>query len=492
MKKALAILLLLSLAMFACRDEKESRNEAGLNPNPDTNKSAKIADLLSKYEENLGFSGSILVAENGKIIYQKGIGHANKELEVPNKPDTKHRIGSLTKQFTAVLILQLAEKEQLDLNATVDTYFPDYPRAGGDKITIHHLLTHSSGIPRFRLENYRDPYTPEELIDLWNASGLDYEPGSQFTYSNPGYFLLGVIIEKVTNKPYEQVLKEEILMPLGMENSGYDRHHKLLKERSSGYVKKGLQYENAGYADMTVPYAAGAMYSTVEDMYLWDQALYSNAILSKEFSDLMFKSHISGLGRYYGYGWFNSKYPIGSTKDSVDVIEHSGGIQGYSARITRIPEDKHLIVILSNVQGTSTRPLTFAINGILYDKPYEFPKRPFADHLSNEMDTNGLKAGLLFFEKYKDTGIYSINEGKLNRLGYDYLRSNKKDIALEIFKINAQLFPESFNVFDSLGEIYLLMENKNLAMENYKKSLSLNPENTNAAKMLNELQKNTN
>ncbi|WP_424003672.1 serine hydrolase [Maribacter sp. IgM3_T14_3] len=484
MKKLVRLLLVITVLGVSCQSDNKTLKS---KPNPINNKSEKIEELIKSYEENKGFSGSVLVVENSKVIYKGGIGLANKELEVPNDPLTKHRIGSLTKQFTAMLILQLVEKNKIELDATINKYIPDYPRAGGDKITIHHLLTHSSGIPRFSLEKYRDPYTPDELLALWDDSGLDFEPGKQFTYSNPGYFLLGVIIERVTKKTYEQVLHEQILDPLGMKNSGYDRHSTILMNRSSGYVKQGTVYENAGYTDMTVSYAAGAMYSTIEDMFLWDQALYSDKILSSKYRDLLFKSHLFGLGRFYGYGCFNSKYPVGSTKDSINVIEHSGGIQGYSARITRISTNKNLIIILSNVQGTETKPLTYAIMGILYDKPYEFPKKSFADALFSKISENGVKAGVTFFKEHQTSGEYNIKEREMNSLGYDFLESEKLDTAMEIFKMNTTIFPESSNAFDSLGEVYVLKGNKEKAIESYEKSVFLDPNNMNAIKKLKEL-----
>lgn len=488
MKKIVGLTYAIVLFVLSCQTEKKLDNIEKHQPEINSEKSMKIGELVKKYEENIGFSASILVAEHGEIIYKDGIGFANKELEVLNRSNTKHRIGSLTKQFTAMMILQLVEEKKIQLDATINDYIPDYPREGGDKITIHHLLTHSSGIPRFRLEKYRDPYTPQELLLLWEDSGLDFVPGEQFTYSNPGYFLLGVIIEEVTKKPYHQVLNEYILDPLGMKNTGYDYHKNILKNRSSGYVKQGINYENAGYTDTTVSYAAGAMYSTVEDMYLWDQALYTDKILSSQFRDLLFKSYIPALGRFYGYGWFNSKYPIGSSKDSIDVIEHSGGIQGYSARITRIISDKNLIVILSNVQGTETRPLTFAINGILYDKPYEFPKKSFADVLSEVLSKNGISMAATFYSEHKSSEEYDIKEREMNDLGYQLIESEKLDAAFRIFKMNMELFPESSNAFDSLGEVYILLGNKDEAIESYKKSVLIDQGNRNAIKVLQQLE----
>ena len=191
-------------------------------------KSAKIDALIQQYVANRQFNGSVLVAEKGQIIFKKGYGMANMEWNIPNAPDTKFRLGSITKQFTAMLIMQLVEKGKLKLTGKVTDYLPDYPKATGDKITIHHLLTHTSGLsnytnfPGFFEKQSRNPYTPEVFLKEFMNLPLDFEPGSKFSYSNSGYFLLGVIIEKVTGKSYAEVLKTNILAPAQLQDTGYD------------------------------------------------------------------------------------------------------------------------------------------------------------------------------------------------------------------------------------------------------------------------------
>jgi CubicO group peptidase (beta-lactamase class C family) len=206
---------------------------------------------------------------------------ANIEWAIANAPDTKFRLGSLTKQFTAMLIMQLVEGGKLKLEGKITGYLTDYPKATGDKITINHLLTHTSGIPNytglpaFQETLSRNPYKPTDFIKQFSDLLLEFEPGSRFAYSNSGYFLLGVLIEKVTGKTYENVLQESIFKPLQMNNTGYDVFTTILPKRAMGYEKRGLNYVNAPYLDMSIPYAAGSLYSTVEDLALWDQALYS-------------------------------------------------------------------------------------------------------------------------------------------------------------------------------------------------------------------------
>ena len=184
---------------------------------------AKIQELLALAHKYRQFNGSALVAENGKVTYKGAFGMANMEWNIPNTPDTKFRLGSITKQFTATVILQLVEQGKIKLDAKLSDYLPEYRKDVGDKVTIHHLLTHTSGIPSYTgqpgfQENVsRNPYKVDEFVKKYASGNLEFEPGSKYSYNNSGYFLLGAIIERVTGKPYEQVLKENIFDPLGMK-----------------------------------------------------------------------------------------------------------------------------------------------------------------------------------------------------------------------------------------------------------------------------------
>ncbi len=293
----------------------------------------KIDALMKQYYDYGQFNGSVLVADKGKIIYEKGLGLANMEWAIPNQPDTKFRIGSVTKQFTATLIMQLVEEGKIRLDGKLSDYLPDYRKDTGERITIHQLLNHTSGLPNYTaLPNFfadvsRNPYSVNDFVKKYASGDLEFEPGSKFNYSNSGYFLLGAVIEKVTGKPYETVLNDRILKPLGMTNSGYDHYAPLIEKRAAGYDKTPAGYQNAAYLDMSIPFAAGSMYSTVEDLFKWDQSLYEDKILSAESKKLMFTP---GLGDY-GYGLNISDKPIGKTDQKTKVIQHGGGINGFNA-----------------------------------------------------------------------------------------------------------------------------------------------------------------
>ncbi|MGO3182665.1 MAG: serine hydrolase [Aequorivita sp.] len=456
-------------------------------------KTDQLDELLNKYTEYGQFNGSALVAENGKVIYKKGFGMANMEWDIPNTPETKHRLGSITKQFTAMLIMQLVAEGKLDLQATVSKYLPNYSKVNGDKITIHQLLTHTSGIPNytsfpnFFKEMSRNPYTPTEMLELFADSTLDFTPGERFSYSNSGYVLLGAIIEKVTGKSYEKVLQEKIFDPLKMKNSGYDHHNTILKKRASGYEMKGSTPENAAYIDMSSPYAAGALYSTVEDLYLWDQALYTEKLLPKKYRDMMFEKYVDAFGQSYGYGWMIGNMPIGNSKDSVEVISHGGGINGFNTLITREPADKALVVLLNNTGGAPLNSINIAVNGILNGKSYDLPKPSLANSVYNKIIDKDLKAGLAFYKKNKDSKQYSFKESEMNSVGYSLLQVGKKNEAEAVFKLNMEAFPESSNVYDSYAEVLMEQGNNELAIANYKKSIEMNPANQNGIDMLKKL-----
>jgi CubicO group peptidase (beta-lactamase class C family) len=452
-------------------------------------KADKIDALMRQYVENRQFNGTVLVAESGKVIYKKGYGLANMEWNIPNTPDTKFRLGSVTKQFTAFLIMQLVDQGKLKVNEKVTTYLPDYPKATGDKITVHHLLTHTSGIPNytsfpkfFEMES-RNPYSPEAFVKKFSDMPLDFEPGSKFSYSNSGYFLLGAIIEKITGKPYATVLQEAILTPAQLKDTGYDMPGPILPKRAAAYEKKGGGYVNAPYLDMTIPYAAGSLYSTVEDLYRWDQVLYTDKLLSAASKTALF----SPFRANYAYGWGVGKAKIGQRKDSVLIISHGGGINGFNTQFTRIPNDKHTVILLNNTGGTVLGAMQANILNILYDQPFEKPKKSIATAFRQTLATAPLEKAVQQFSVLKADKAYSLNEDEMNELGYDLMREEKLKEALAVFNLNVEAYPQSSNVYDSRGEAYLKNGDKELAIKDYKKSVELNPRNTNGIEVLKTL-----
>jgi CubicO group peptidase (beta-lactamase class C family) len=475
-----ALLLLAVISLFAFQAQALAQDKA-----------AKIDELMAQYHKNSQFNGTVLVVEGGKIIYKKGFGFANAEWEIPNTPDTRFRIGSITKQFTATLILQLVEQGKIKLDGKLTDYLTDYRKETGDRVTIHHLLNHTSGIPSytglpgFFQEVSRDPYSVADFVKKHASGDLEFEPGSKFVYNNSGYFLLGAIIEKVTGKPYDQVLKENILDPLGMKDTGYDRHDAIIKKRASGYQRNPKGVVNAPYLDMSLPYAAGSLYSTVEDLYIWDQALYTDKLISAKSKELMYKPGLQN----YAYGWVVTKIPMGENNGAKTVIAHGGGINGFNTLITRLVDDKHLIVLFNNTGGARLDEMNRAITNILYDKPYAAPKKPISEALLKTIVEKDVAAAVKQYHelKTKEAAGYDFREPELNMLGYQLLEMKRTKDAIEIFKLNVEAYPRAANTYDSLGEAYMINGDKELAIQNYKKSLELNPNNANAAEALKKL-----
>src|SRR6185295_2273027 len=416
---------------------------------------AKIQEVLALAHKYRQFNGSALVAENGKVIYKGGFGLANMEWNIPNTPDTKFRLGSITKQFTSTLTMQLVEQGKIKLDAKISDYLPDYRKDTGEKVTIHHLLTHTSGIPSYTgqpgfFQNVsRNPYKVDEFVKKYASGDLEFEPGSKYRYNNSGYFLLGAIIERVTGKPYEQVLQQNIFDPLGMKNTGYDHHNTIISKRASGYGKTPDGYANAPYLDMSIPYAAGSLYSTVEDLYLWDQALYTDKVLSAQSKALMYKPFLEN----YAYGWAVTNASFKQHDQPVQVISHDGGINGFTTTIVRFPKEKNLIVMLDNTGTEYLDRLSDSIAKILYNQPYEQPKMSIVSVLARTIAEKGIEAGIAQYRdlKAKQAATYDFGEAELNRLGYQLLRSGKGREAVEIFKLNVEAYPHGFNTYDSLA-----------------------------------------
>lgn len=455
-------------------------------------KAQKIDQLLRTYHEYGRFNGSVLVADENGILYQNGFGWANVEWDRPNETDTKFRLASISKQFTAMLIMQLVEAGKLSLEVPISTYLPDFPRGKAEQITIHHLLTHTSGIPNYTsFPNYwevmRRPNSPEDLVRLFADSTLAFTPGERHSYSNSAYVLLGQIIEKNTGKPYEQVLHERIFSPLKMDNTGYDHHKSMLKKRAAGYYVNGRSFVNANYIDMSTAYSAGGIYSTVEDLYLWDRALYTEKLVSREYRDLLFEQH-SQLGRmYYGYGWELGQMPVGNSGERLPATSHSGSINGFNTFICRIPSTRSLIVLLSNTGNAPLFEMTASINGILNDKEFDLPQKSLAYDLVDWIKEDGVEEATRKFNSSKGGVNHYLNEHEMNMAGYDLLQAKQAKAAATIFLLNTQSYPRSSNAYDSYGEALLALGKQEEAIANYKKSIQLNPNNEHGLQVLKDL-----
>lgn len=455
----------------------------------------RIENLVRTYHDYGLFNGAVLVAEDGEPIYEAGFGDAVMEWDVPNTPDTKFRIGSVTKQFTAALVLQQVEEGTIDLDGTIRDYLPEYPAGQGDAVTIHHLLSHTSGIPSYTgfpdMEAFkRDPFEPDSFITRFQDLELEFEPGSEWRYSNSGYYLLGVILERVTGTPYDELLRERLLAPLGLDDTGYDHYHEVIEGMAEGYVRDGLGYRVADYLDTNLPYSAGMMYSTPRDLLAWDRAVSTKTGPFREPSTkaLWLEPHapMGRDGMMYAYGWVLQPTPMGA--DTIDVVQHGGGIDGFTTAFWRIPAERRTIVVIDNTMGPNTDDIARDLAKILYGQPVEPPKRPIAALMGEAIEAEGWDAAVERYRELRGTANddYDFGEAQLNRLGYHYLRQGDVTTAIRVFELNVEMFPNAFNPWDSLAEAYLEADRPERAIEYYRKSLELNPGNENAKRMLRE------
>lgn len=328
---------------------------------------AKVDDYIDPYVQMNQFSGSILIAKNGHILVSKGYGHSNYQFSIENTPQTKFRIGSLTKGFTAVAIMQLVENKKLSLDDNLGKFIPDYPR--GDEITLKHLLTCTSGIPNhtefedFDRERRVFHFSILQTIETFKNLPLEFNPGEKFKYSNSNYILLGLIIEQVSNMDYAEYIKQNIFEPLNMDNSGFEKPEDVINNMAQGYCFRNNEIENAKFRDMSNAHASGAIYSTIEDLYIWDRALYTERLITKESLEIIFTPYKDD----YAFGWgvidvFNHK-----------MITHSGEIDGFTSNISRFTDDDICIIILSNFEQVPVSRINQDFIAIVYGEEYEIP-----------------------------------------------------------------------------------------------------------------------
>lgn len=329
---------------------------------------ARVDTYVQPYVDGNNFSGSVLIAEKGKVLLSKGYGMADYELSVRNTPHTRFHVASVSKSFTAAAVLILQERGKLNVEDHLTKYIPDYPN--GDQITIHHLLTHRSGVPNVNnlpvyAEKSRSRLTLAEIIQMFKDKPLEFAPGTRYRYSNSNYNLLALIIEKISGQSYGQFLEENIFRPLGMKDTGNDDgSDALIPNRASGYVPVGLQgVENAPYLNWSVKTGNGSLYSTTEDLYKWDRALHSEKILKKSTLDKAFTDYGG-----WGYGWSVRKH-FGKR---VTVI--TGRSPGFTSSLERFIDDDVCIIVAGNNYSGISQSMADDLAAIVFGEKYEVPK----------------------------------------------------------------------------------------------------------------------
>lgn len=313
--------------------------------------------ILTIFKDKDGPGGAFLVAQHGKVIYQKAFGKANLELDVNLTPENVFQLGSMTKQFTAIAVLILEEQGKLDVKDPVSKYIPDYP--SGDNITIHHLLTHTSGIKDFtKMKSLstiaQKDMSPKMMVDFFKNEPADFAPGEKFEYNNSGYVLLGYLIELVSGEIYKDFIQKNIFDKAGMSQSYYASDRQVIKKRAYGYHKKEYGYVNKTVISFSVPFSSGALMSTAGDMLKWQNALNQKLLLNAEETKKAFSKYKLNNGEEvaYGYGWHIKEM------NGVPDREHGGSIFGFKTMGVYIPGEDIYVIGLSNCDCNSPTKIT--------------------------------------------------------------------------------------------------------------------------------------
>lgn len=444
----------------------------------------KIDELLNYYVDNFQFNGTVLIAHKGKPIYDKSFGYANLTWNIPNNKNTKYRIYSMSKAFTSMIIYQLINENKIELNDRLKKYIPEFKSDNGNLITIHNLLTHTSGIKDYlkvdgktKEDLDRLSYSTREYIEKFIDKDLEFVPGTKVNYSNSNYYLLSVIIEKITDKSFEENINERIFIPLGMKNSGVENSKDILSNMSTGYFTSFGDYTSASYVSMENFRGCGNIYSTAGDLLKWDQALYTENLLPDSLKKIMYTPLI---GKMFASGWLIEKRVMKTIGDTLSLIRHSGGYWGYRANIIRVNNNQYTIIILSNTNLNNSIFMNLSDNilNTLCEEPFKFPKIPVSMYLYPIIKKDGVKKAVIEYNIAKgDPNKYGFHFMELKTLGEFLLENSNYQDATEIFKLNVKEYPENWVVYADLADIYLKQKDKINAIENLKKSLEANKKN---------------
>ncbi len=453
-------------------------------------KKDKLDEVMTTYHHFNMFDGSVLVAENGKIIYKNAFGLANREWNIPNTTDTKFMIGSVSKPITALLMLIQVQKGLVDLDKTIADYLPVFTGKPAAAITVRQLLSHTSGMPNYDITPdffpriSRQHFSREDYIKVYIDSALLFEPGKSFFYSSWGYFTLGYIMEKVSGKSYSQLMKEDIFDKTGMNSSSSYFHTQVVSKRATGYDYDFGGYTSSDFRDQSNTMGTGDLYSTVEDLFKLHTAITNNTLLNKQLTEEMLKPGMPPV--QYGFGWFNRQFKYGT--DSVASNFHLGMTEGFLSFMVRIPSTNSLIVILCNSSPTDFFGICGSLAKVLHNKPAVI-KEPVHKAIEKLIGSKGI---VIAYEEYqrmkKDTAHYYTDWISMNFLGdklYDLKRYNEARI---VYENNVADFSTKDLVNFSMGKINQVLGKKEEAIKWYKKTLELFPKYEEARNRLKELE----
>ncbi len=455
----------------------------------------ELRAVVEQYVEKRDFSGTVLIARQGEVILEEAYGEADLEWGVKNTVDARYRIGSLSKPFLATLVMKLVEQGAVSLDGTLGLYLPElYADTGAARVTVAQLLSHTSGLKDVP-NNFNDPwyhttarltFEPAQFASEWIKPELIEEPGSKWRYNNAGFILLGLIVEAATGQSYAANLKEHLFAPANMRYSGVYSEDSVLPRLAQGYARgpDGSLIQPLK-VDASVFFSAAGIYSNAHDIFRFDSALYNPSFLSADARALM---HTKKTGFPYGFGWGVEEWPLGNDR-TLSVAHHTGSIPGYQSFYIRSEENRDAVIVLNNTNnGSAVIEMGRNLMIMLNNGGVPQVKRQLDEYLSPIAFSGGLEALEKAIDSFgEELSEYDTRERTLNRLGYKYLRQEKADDAVVIFKWAVQLYPESANLHDSLGEGYRAAGNTQASIESYERALALDPTAESARQALKEL-----
>jgi CubicO group peptidase (beta-lactamase class C family) len=456
-------------------------------------KAKQINALVDAMVAAYQFNGAVLVTENQHVVVNRAVGIADFRTQDAIKTNTVFNLGEASRQFTAVAVVMLKELGKLKYEDEINRYLPELPYSG---ITIRHLLSHTSGLPDYHTlfaihwDDKTKTASNRDLLTLLKAKrpALAFRPGERLQHSATNYALLAALVERVTSQPFDQFVKQYLFDPIGMKNSVVYSRLRSPSVPSRAYGFKAFLLKPPALDEMN--YLEGIMgdenvYSCTDDLLQWDYALYSDrlvrqSVLAEAFAPTQLNN---GSTIDFGFGWNISQV------DRRKVVDQDGTTGGFHAVFERMLDDKSALVILSNTQSPYLFELKDAIYAIMRGKPYTLPSPSVAPMMGKTLKELGTQAALNLYNKAKDENPrrYAFRESELNALGIELLELKRPKDAIEVLKLNAEMFPYSFNVYDSLGEAYYADGNTEQALANYKRSLEIYPDNTNAQAMIKQL-----
>lgn len=478
----LLLVLLFNFKLFAQSDNPEEVKD-------------RISTYLSEME-HAGYSGNVLLKIRDELI-SKTCGFSNRERKIQNSPNTIFDIGSITKQFTAVAILKLEMQGKLSTSDPISNYFENIPEDKG-MITIHDLLRHQSGLISNVGKDF-DKISEADFLNKVFASKLKSEPGTTFSYSNIGYSLLGIIIEKISGQSYESYLAENLFKPAEMEMTGYS-----LPAFDTSLIATGYDMEDKPWGkptskawDKDAPYwhlkANGGILSTLDDMYKWHVALMSEMVLNNESKEKLYHPQLwpeETSDSYYAYGW-----DVAKTDRNTTRIWHNGTNHIFYADFARFIDEDVVIIVLSNKYHPYTTSLALELSRMIFKPGYEpeelIPEnavnRAFTAKIIKSIQEKGLENTKAIYKGKKDSE--QLLEYKMRDEGFNFIDNGKPEIALKVFEMNVFAYPNSSKALQGLGEGYMETGNKDLALKYFEDSLKFNPDNRFVKDMVKTLQK---